>query len=322
MDKSKTLTFIVSEEEHKFRLDKFLSSKISEISRSKIQQVIDSGEVQINGKVIKQASSKVEINDEVSIHFEIVTETKITPKKLDLKIVFEDKDLIIIDKPIGLTVHPGAGNHNDTLVNALVYHCKDSLSKIGGDARPGIVHRLDRDTSGLMVIAKSDVIHAQLSEALKEREIKRTYQALIYGTLHPSIGSIKTGYGRSKRDRTKMTILRDALKEAITHYKVIKTFGDNTLSLVEFQLETGRTHQIRVHMEFKKTPVVGDQTYGRGRNYNLSNYSPEQVKQIKSFSRQALHAVGLTFTHPRTGEVLSFKSDFPDDIQKLISVIS
>lgn len=313
--------FTVSEMHDKMRLDKFLSINIPDVSRSKLQQLVENSAVKVNSKVVNNCSYKVEDGDEVEINVEIVTTTSIIPKKMDLKVVFEDKDLIVIDKPIGLTVHPGAGNHNDTLVNALVHHCKGSLSKIGGEARPGIVHRLDRDTSGLMVIAKNDKAHAALSEALKEREIKRTYNAVIYGSLHPQIGTIKTGYGRSKRDRTKMAVMRETERQAITHYKVLKTFANAAFSLVEFSLETGRTHQIRVHMEHKKTPIVGDKTYGKMLNHNLNAYEKAIVEKIKRFPRQALHAVSLSFIHPRTGKQISLNSPLPEDIVELIKLI-
>lgn len=317
----KKFQHIVTSEESKIRLDKLLADKLTEISRSKIKQLIDSCLVKVNSKNVN-ASYKVSENDSIEVEYEVPTHHHIKPKELTLNVAFEDKDIIVINKPCGLTVHPGAGNHNDTLVNALVFHFKDKLSKLAGDVRPGVVHRLDRETSGLMVIAKNDKVHAALSEALKEREIKRTYNAVIYGSLHPAIGTIKTGFGRSKRDRTKMAIMRDSEKQAITHYKVLKTFGNGALSLVEFKLETGRTHQIRVHMEHKKTPIVGDQTYGKTLNHNLGHYDVETIRKIRKFPRQALHAVGLEFEHPRTGKLISLNSPLPKDIEELIILIN
>lgn len=314
--------FIVSESEINTRLDKYITSHIRLLSRTKIKKLIESGSVSVNNSVQKDSDYKMKFEDEVALQTEQEQTFVLAKHDVDLDIVYEDESILIINKPAGMTVHPGAGNHQDTLVNVLLAHRGDSLSSgAGNDQRPGIVHRLDKDTTGLMIVAKNDSIHYQLSQMLAEREIKRSYLALVYGAFHPLFGTIKTLYGRSKRDPKRMDVMRSSGKEAITHYTTIESFYSGILTLIECSLETGRTHQIRVHTDYKGHPVVGDQTYGRSKNFNLNDLSPEARAAVKSFGRQALHAYKLSFTHPVTGEELAFEAKLPDDFQELVNVL-
>ncbi len=323
MDNLPTIyTITYNEQDHKVRLDKFLAQNISHLSRSKIKKLIDAGALKL-GKIVTYASDlKLSPGDELTLEVPQENTFALPAMKMELDIVYEDDDLLVINKPAGLTVHPGAGNHNDTLVNALIGTHQGSLSTVGDPQRPGIVHRLDKDTSGLMVVAKNDSTHYALSSMLAEREIKRSYLALVYGTPHPHVGTITTQYGRSKRDPKKMCVLRGGGRVAITHYKVLNIIAEGALSLIECNLETGRTHQIRVHMEHKGHPIVGDQTYGRSKNFNLNALSDEQSKAVKKFHRQALHAYKLEFIHPKTGELLSFISEPAGDMKELLECIA
>jgi 23S rRNA pseudouridine1911/1915/1917 synthase len=303
------------------RLDKYITSQLKEYSRSKIQKLIENSLVEVNACIVADCSFQVKEGDDILIKMQTTqVPTIITAKNIPFEVVFEDDDMMVINKPAGLTVHPGAGNHDDTLVNALAYHCKNKLADTGDPSRPGIIHRLDKDTSGLMLIAKTVFAHSKLTKAIANHDVKRVYHALIYGTLIPAIGTIDTPYGRSKVDRKKMSVKYIGGKQAITHYKIL-TVHRATLSEIECKLETGRTHQIRVHMEYKKTPIIGDQTYGRSKNYNLAAFSDNVIKQIKSFPRQALHAKKIGFTHPRTDEYMEFESELPQDIRSLLEAL-
>jgi 23S rRNA pseudouridine1911/1915/1917 synthase len=322
MDNSPTVyTITYNEQDHKVRLDKFLAGHISHLSRSKIKKLIETGALKVNGTQNLESDLRLTYGDTLTLEIPLETPFVLQPSQSKLDIVFEDESLLVINKPAGLTVHPGAGNHNDTLVNALIGSHEGNLSKVGDPKRPGIVHRLDKDTSGLMIVAKNDSTHYALSKMLAERQIKRFYLALVYGIPHPMIGTIITQYGRSKRDPKKMCVLRTGGRIAITRYKVLENFAGGALSLIECRLETGRTHQIRVHMEHRGHPIVGDQTYGRSKNFNLSSLSNKQATAVKSFSRQALHAYKLEFIHPKTGENLSFTSELAADIEALLAVL-
>lgn len=317
-------TITYNEQEAKVRLDKFLAQNIPDHSRTKIQKLISLGALKLNGVITTTADIKVAAGDVLTLEipFEYNYELPLQASNLSLDIVFEDHDIIIINKPSGLTVHPGAGNHNDTLVNALLGSHAGKLSTVADLTRPGIVHRLDKDTSGLLVIAKNNTSHHVLSKMLAERTISRTYQALVYGTPHPKVGTIVTQYGRSKRDPKKMCVFRSNGKQATTHYKVLSELCGGVLSLIECKLETGRTHQIRVHMEYWKNPIVGDQSYGRSLNYNLSNLSEAQSKAVRTFPHQALHARHLSFAHPKTGKLMEFTANLPNDFQALINLLT
>lgn len=309
----------IKQEDKGKRLDLFLKEKLEDFSRSRIKKLIDDSNITINNRKTSP-SYKVKEFEKVTVFIpQAVTDT---PKPVDipLDIVYEDEHLIIINKPCGMVVHPGAGNYDNTLVNALLYHCKDNLSGIGGVKRPGIVHRIDKDTSGLLVVAKDDFTHNHLSEQFSKHSIKRAYKAVIYGMIMPKEGKIETNIGRCSNDRKKMCVLESKGKKAITHYKTIKNYSINA-SLIECRLETGRTHQIRVHLTHMGHPLIGDQTYKKNKKFNKLKLNLKQIEAIKNFNRQALHAYELGFIHPKTGKEVFFCIDLPNDINKLISYL-
>lgn len=306
------------------RLDVFLTSALAgEFSRSRIQSLIKSGQVTVNGKV--EAVARFGVVENMMVALNVPEAEPATPiaQKMSLDILYEDNDLIVLNKPIGLTVHPGAGMPDGTLVNALLAHCGDSLSGIGGVKRPGIVHRLDRDTSGVMVIAKNDRSHKRLSAQFADHgrtgPLERAYLALVWGAPPRPLGTISAMLGRSSNDRTKRAVVAAShpdAREAITHYRVLKRYGDVNkpiASLIECQLETGRTHQIRVHMAHIGNPLIGDPLYGRGFITRIAALPESLQTSINALDRQALHAVMLAFEHPKTNEVLSFETDPPAD---------
>lgn len=312
--------FTITEDFINTRLDKALS-ELSSISRSKLLNIIKNGDVTVNNQIIKDGNYKLQFNDLIEI---IKIESKpiehITPFNKKLNIVYEDEDLIIIDKEAGLTVHPGAGNHTDTLVNALIYHYKNSLSAIGGEDRPGIVHRLDRDTSGLMIVAKNDNAHKAIAHSIEKREVKRIYKAFVWGNINPSEGTIETNIIRSSKDRTRMSVTKhDEGKFAITHYKTIKSYG--YISLIECKLETGRTHQIRVHLSHIGHSVVGDQIYGHNSRKIIQYYNGNAKELLMGLKRQALHSYFLEFIHPTTKILMSFQSELPKELQFFDSIL-
>ncbi len=299
------------------RLDIALTNLVGNISRSQIQRMINDMLVLVNGVIISDSSFKVKENEIISFTIKEKTPLKLQEAQIPLDVIYEDEDLIVINKAAGITVHPGAGNHQDTLVNALLYHGK-SLSTIGGLERPGIVHRLDKDTSGLMVVAKNNYTHNFLADQLAKRQLVRKYKALVWGIITPQEGIIKNNIGRSKISRQKMTILKFGGKEAVTHYKTENIFFDGLISMVECKLATGRTHQIRVQLSNLKHSVVGDQTYGN--NSSKLAKSPDIVVQkLANFKRQALHSWYMNFTHPVTRELMEFQAPLPQDIQEIIT---
>jgi len=306
------------------RLDKALVDGLSEdavalgASRARIQRLIKSGCVELKGKSIKDPNHKVKAGDVVTVVLPPPEPAEPQAQAMPLEIVYEDGDLLVINKAAGVVVHPAAGNRDGTLVNALLAHCGGSLSGIGGVARPGIVHRLDKDTSGLLVVAKNDATHHALSRQFADRTLSRVYQALVWGVLSPLEGQIEGAVGRHPKARQKMAVVARGGKAALTHYKVLESFG-GIASLVACKLATGRTHQIRVHMAHFKHPVVGDGVYGRRRvaaGVNLGGR--EVVGVLQGFPRQALHAARLSFTHPRTGKKMSFKAPLPADMAGLL----
>ncbi len=300
------------------RLDKFLAMKLPEISRSRVHNLLEKGAIKKNNAVVSERNQKVKANEVYEVVIPGLEPSSLLPKKIPLNIVFEDKDLLVIDKSAGLTVHPGAGTGDDTMVNALLAHCGGSLSGIGGVERPGIVHRLDRDTSGLLVVAKNDAAHKNLTEQIKARELKRTYIAVIWGILSPQSGRIEANIGRSPRNRKKMAVFKTAGKPAITHYKTLEVFGNGIASLVECRLETGRTHQIRVHLTHKGNSLVGDKVYGNPKR-KIPASTPEKVKKfIHEFPRQALHSISIGFIHPKKAKYIELESKIPQDIKTLI----
>ena len=318
--KKNIFNIIVPLNSHGYRIDKFLQSQINELSRTRLQALIRDGQVKINNIIINSTSKKIKEEDQIKVNFPPSKETLIKPNKISLDILYDDEDIIVINKAPGVVVHPGAGNYSDTIVNGLLFKYKNNLSSIGGKLRPGIVHRIDKDTSGVIVIAKNDNAHINLSKQFSDHSIKRVYEALIWGSLKPQNGKINEKISRSVRNRQLMAVRKEKGKMAITNYKTLKVFQNLNLpkiSLVECQLETGRTHQIRVHMNFKGNPILGDKSYGRKkRKYKKIDQSLE--KKINNFNRQALHAKSLGFIHPKTKKEVFFEAIRPDDFDALI----
>lgn len=294
------------------RLDKALA-EASELSRARIQALIAEGHVTLDGILETSTKAKVQAGTAFRIAVPPVADAEAKPQEIPLNIAFEDEHLIVIDKPAGMVVHPAAGNPDGTLVNALLHHCSGQLSGIGGVARPGIVHRIDKDTSGLLVVAKTDKAHEGLAKQFKDHSIERRYLALCGGHPSPPEGTIATRIGRSDANRKKMAVLdknSSRGKHAVTHYKTIKTLKH--CALIEFRLETGRTHQVRVHCASIGHALLGDPVYGN---------TPAPLRKLlkeKGFSRQALHAAKLGFVHPITGEYVEFSSELPRDMRELI----
>ncbi len=309
-----THTLSITQDQQGRRLDRLLADEVQALSRSRIKALIESGCVSIDEKTIEDPNFRVKLGSVIRLRVPPPVSDVPVPQSIPLNVVFEDEHVIVIDKPAGLVVHPAAGNPDRTLVNALLSHCGDSLKGIGGVKRPGIVHRLDKDTSGLLVAAKTDVAHSGLTKQFSEHAIERCYSALTWGVPSPLNGTVSGAIGRSSRNRKKMAVVERGGKEAITHYRVIEALG-LTASLVECRLETGRTHQIRVHMAHKGHGVVGDPLYGRGVRRGVD----DTVKAaLKSFGRQALHARLLGFEHPVTKEVLKFETEVPTDFAALL----
>ena len=311
--------FVVDESFDQKRIDQVVAKQYPKISRSKVSKIIKTELLKLNGQILKDPSHKVKSGDQ--IEFENLKEETINliPKKMDLNIIFEDQDIIIIDKPIGMVVHPGAGNYEDTMVNGLLYHCKNKLSEINGSDRPGIIHRIDKDTSGLLVVAKNDQSHAFIAKQFEEHSIQRSYLAFIHGILRPLHGRIETLIGRNKTNRQKMSADVFKGKEAITNFETLEVFKGNKIpdiSLVKCILETGRTHQIRVHMSHKGNPIIGDQTYGK-KIKKIRGVDQEFEKIFNSLKRQALHAHTLGFIHPKSKEEVFYTSELPQDLLEL-----
>ena len=298
------MEFIVHEE--KDRLDKYISNKTDEISRVMIQKLIDEGEILVNGKSQK-ASYKVQNGDKISINIPEVKEVGLKSQDIPLDIIYEDNDILVVNKPKGMVVHPAVGNLDGTLVNAVMAHCKDNLSGIGGEVRPGIVHRLDKDTSGLMVVAKDIKTMELLSDMIKNKKIERQYLAIVDGLIMHETGTIDAPIGRNENNRQKMAVTAHNSKDAVTNFKVLKRFKNNTL--IECILETGRTHQIRVHLNYIKHPVSNDPLYGNHKN-------------VTEFG-QMLHSKSIRFIHPITGKELYFEQvpprEFLDYLKSLES---
>lgn len=309
----------VAEGQVKTRIDKFIADCFTEFSRAQVQRLIETGSVFVDDEMITDKNFKTRLGDIYQISIPEPEEANPLPENIPLDILFEDKDVIVINKPAGMTVHPAAGVHSGTLVNALLFHCRDSLSGIGGVARPGIVHRIDKNTSGILVIAKNDIAHRGLAEQFFEHSIERTYYALCYGMPNPMKGTIEGNIARSPYDRKKMAMVKSGGKTAVTHYEVIENYR-NTASLVKCNLETGRTHQIRVHLSSLGCNLIGDDVYVKAKKSALA--LPEPIKSfVNNFERQALHAYSLGFIHPISKEFLSFKADFPDDMKKLLEAL-
>ena len=302
------------------RIDKFLQSQLNQLSRTRLQNLIQEGFIKLNNNTVYEVSKKIKSEDKIEVNFPSPKKTLIKPFKMRLNILFEDDDIIIINKAPGTVVHPGAGNYERTIVNGLLFKYKNKLSTIGGVLRPGIVHRIDKDTSGVIVVAKNDNAHINLSKQFSDHSIKRSYEALVWGILKPKNGKIEEKISRSIKNRQLMSVRKDKGKNAITNYKTLKIFQNLNLpkiSLIECNLETGRTHQIRVHMNFKGNSILGDKSYGvKKKKFKKIDLNIE--KKINNFDRQALHAKSLGFIHPKTGKEIFFKAEKPMDFHILI----
>ena len=296
-------TFIVEKEYEGNRIDSYLAKKDEELSRVAIQRLIKEEKILINGKKVK-ASYKVQGNDSVTLEEEEPKEIELKAQDIPIEILYEDNDIIVVNKPKGLVVHPGNGNPDGTLVNSLMNICKDSLSGIGGEIRPGIVHRLDKDTSGVIVVAKNDKAHINLSEQIKNHEVEKTYIALVRGIVKENEATINMPIGRNKNDRKKMAVEKDG-KVAITNFKVLERFPKDNCTLLEVKIETGRTHQIRVHLAHIGYPVIGDTTYSNGKNK-------------WGVVGQCLHAKRLKFKHPTTGKEMTMEAELPDYFKDIL----
>ena len=299
------------------RVDKFLSSALTELSRTRLKSLIEEGQVTLGGVKLTNPSHRVKSGDELKIEVPIPRPPLPKGQAIALNIEFEDDDLIVLEKPPGLVVHPAPGNPDRTLVNALIAHCGSSLSGIGGEARPGIVHRLDKDTSGLMLAAKNDYSHRHLAAQFSDHTLDRAYLALVWGVVSPNQGQISGNIGRNPRNRKKMAVVPYGGKTALTSYKLQKTLGD-WASLVECRLATGRTHQIRVHMASIGHSVIRDNLYGGGIKSAIKKRAPEFSERAGKLDRHALHAYLLGFVHPRTGEKLRFEIKLAKDIKALL----
>ena len=307
-------TSFVNEDTTGIRIDKFIAGEIAEFSRSQVQKLLEEGYVFADDEIIADKNFKTRLGDMYQITLPEPQAATPVAQDIPLDVLYEDEDLIVINKPAGMTVHPAAGAYNDTLVNALLFHCKGSLSGIGGVARPGIVHRIDRNTSGVIVVAKNDIAHRGLAEQFFKHSIERTYYAFVYNVPNPLKGVFEGNIARSSYDRKKMALVSQGGKTAITHYETVAIYN-NAVSLVKCNLETGRTHQIRVHLSSIGCHLIGDDVY-KGKKSILK--LPEPVKgYVNIFPRQALHAASLGFMHPRTGKFLSFTANFPKDMQML-----
>jgi len=326
-EKSEVLTLPpVSEDFDGNRLDKWLVSCLPDFSRMKITRLINKGCLSRIGKekeeVINSASYKVKMGEVFSLIVPPPEPVLPVPQDIPIDIMYEDDDIIVVNKAAGMTVHPGAGNHDGTLINALLFHTKGLLSGIGEAERPGIVHRIDKDTSGILVIAKNDIAHRKLAERFKVHDIDRVYKAICYGIPNPLEGTVTGNIGRSLTNRTKMTIVQYGGKEAVTHYKTLQVLAGGAASLIECRLETGRTHQIRVHLTSIGHPLIGDSVYKFDRKFAKVPLSEKQKQAVDNFQRQALHAEVLGFIHPASGEKMLFKADMPKDMQQLLQILS
>lgn len=319
-DLETTYTVQLGEGKGASRLDKALVAAMPDFSRSRLKALILDGAItDEQGKTYTDPSEKVPDGLSLTIVVPEPVMAMPEPEDIPLNVLFEDEHLIVIDKPAGLVVHPAAGNPKGTLVNALLHHCRGSLSGIGGVARPGIVHRLDKDTSGVMMAAKSDLAHRGLAEQFRDHSLDRSYQALVWGVPEPREGEIESQIGRSPKNRKAMAVVPTGGKYALTRFKVLKVVG-LTASLVECRLATGRTHQIRVHMTHLGHPIIGDPVYGN-RQRRARRLSEEAAKAIRAWPRQALHANMIGFTHPSTGEYHQYRSILPNDISELIATL-
>jgi len=320
---SELVTFLVSADDHGKRLDVVLASLLDGHSRSRCQALIKSGALSIDGATISEPKYRVKQDQQLCFNEPAPVDAYPEPQDIPLEVLFEDDAIIVINKPAGMVVHPASGIEHGTLVNALLFHCGESLKGIGGVKRPGIVHRLDKDTSGVMIAAKTDEAHqslsAQFADHGKNGPLRRTYNAFVWGVPSPEQGTIDAMIGRSPHNRTRQAIVENNGRHAVTHYKTLKAFGGDkwTVSKIACQLETGRTHQIRVHLAHIGFALLGDPTYGIGFESRERNLPMTVQKSLKSLARQALHAVDLTIAHPVSNEKMHFSSPLPKDMANL-----
>ena len=293
---------VVNEQNAGMRIDAYIANEMEELSRMAVKRLVEENQIKLNGKIVTKISYKVQKDDEIEVNIPEIKQVDLKAQDIPVEVVYEDSDIIVVNKPKGLVVHPANGNWDGTLVNAIMSICKDSLSGIGGEIRPGIVHRLDKDTSGLLIIAKNDKAHIQMSEQIKNREVKKIYYALVRGIVPENEATINMPIGRSNKDRKKMAVVKDG-KEAITHFKVLKRFSKYTL--LEVKIDTGRTHQIRVHLSEIGYPVVGDEIYSNGKNeFGVHG--------------QLLHAKSLDFKHPITGKEMHLEAQLPTEFANIL----
>jgi len=319
----KKINLIAKEEDKSLRVDVFINKKERELSRTRIKNLILDQKLEMNGNIIIDPSKKVSTGDRIKLIIPEPKKASLKPYKYKLDIIFEDEDLIVLNKPSGIVIHPGAGNFDNTIVNALMYYNKDSLSNIGDELRPGIVHRIDKNTSGLVVIAKNNQAHENLSNQFRKHTITRIYQLLIWGKLRPSKGKVETLITRSSKNRQMMEVSRTKGKKAITNYKTVEIFENKnipTLSLIDCKLETGRTHQIRVHMNYLGHSIVGDDKYKK--NFKkIKNIDPILEKKILNLNRQFLHARTIGFIHPKKNKEMIFNSILPQELTTILKML-
>jgi len=316
----KNINFIVKENEKNLRVDVLINKREELISRTRIKNLILKEKLTLNNEIIKSPSKKVSIGDTINLKIPEPEIASLKPYKFKLEIIYEDDDLLVINKPAGIIMHPGAGNYDKTIVNALMHYDKDSLSNIGDELRPGIVHRIDKDTSGLVVVAKNNRTHENLSSQFNDHTIKRVYQALVWGKLRPQTGRIETLITRSSKNRQLMQVSLTKGKNAITNYKTLEIFENEkipTFSLIECRLETGRTHQIRVHMSYKGNNILGDKKYKK-KFKKFRNINDDLNNLIHKLDRQFLHAKTLGFNHPSKNKEVEFTSNLPQDLNTLL----
>ena len=320
---NRIISLLVKTEENNQRVDTFIKNKEQSLSRTRIKNLILKKNLKLNSQILISPSKKVTAGDQLSLEIPEPKLASLKPYKFKLDIIYEDKDIIIINKPAGIVIHPGAGNYDNTIVNALMNYCGGNLSNIGDELRPGIVHRIDKDTSGLIVIAKNNFAHENLSIQFNKHSIKRVYQLLIWGKLRPRTGTIKTLIKRSTKNRQLMEVGTTKGKIAITNYKTLEVFENNktpTLSLVECKLETGRTHQIRVHMSYKGNNILGDKKYKK-KFKKFKNIDSKLENLLLKLDRQYLHAKTLGFTHPVNGEKIEFSSFLPQELENILKML-
>ena len=314
------INFIIKEDDNNKRVDTILANYDKRLSRTRVKNLILDSKLKINEKIIKDPSIKIKLNDKIDLEIVEPKKQSLRPYNFKLNIIYEDEDLIVIDKPSGISMHPGPGNYDNTIVNALMNHNGKNLSDIGDELRPGIVHRIDKDTSGLIVIAKNNLTHEKLSIQFSEHSITRVYQTLIWGKLRPQKGKIETFITRSSKNRQMMEVSSSKGKKAITHYETLELFENDkvpTFSFIQCKLETGRTHQIRVHMSYKGNNILGDKKYKK-KFKKFKNIDEDLNDKILNLDRQFLHAKQLGFDHPETGERLEFSSNIPKELSDIL----